>query len=317
MDLFRLGSLAMLQAESVIERIAGLLGVNLADALQQGLKAVGIAVLGWLAYRLLKVLTKRLPVLVGDDDPTTMNEREQRAKTLAQLLNSVGGVAMSIAAGLMILNLFINIGPLLAGVGVAGLAVSFGAQSLVKDVISGFFILLENQFGVGDIIEINGKSGVVERITMRVVALRDIEGVLHLIPNGSISMVSNKTRGWARAVLDIGVAYKENVDEVIRVMRAVGAELWADRQWREALAEEPAVWGVEALADNSVNIRLVANTQPGRQFEVGREIRRRIKNRFDAEGISIPFPQRTLHLGEANALLEALHQRGAVREEVP
>lgn len=314
MNLPSLFGVALLQEPDLVERLTGLLGVSLTDAVQQGLKAVGIAVLAWAAYRILRLLTKRLTAVVEDEDLTTLSEREQRAQTLAQLMNSVGGVAIAIAAGLTILNLFINIGPLLAGVGVAGLAVSFGAQSLVKDVISGFFILLENQFSVGDIVEINGKSGVVERITMRVVALRDVEGVLHIIPNGAVNMVSNKTRGWARALLDIGVAYEENVDDVIRVMRDVGRQLWDDAEWRTKLAEEPVVWGVQALADSSVNIRIVANCQPGRQFEVGREIRRRIKNRFDAEGITIPFPQRTLHLGDAAALLDALHARGAVRE---
>lgn len=314
MQLPSLQTVAALQAQNIAQRAADVLGVSVTQALQHAIKGVGIAVLAWLAFRVLKILTKRLPALVDDGDAATVSEREQRARTLAQLLNSVGAVAIALAAGLMILNLFINIGPLLAGVGVAGLAVSFGAQSLVKDVISGFFILLENQFGVGDIVEINGKSGVVERISMRVVALRDVEGVLHVIPNGSITMVSNKTRGWARVVLDVGVGYEESVDQVIRVMRTVGQELWQDAEWRESLVEEPVVWGVQDLADSSVNIRIVATSQPGRQFEVGREIRRRIKNRFDAEGITIPFPQRTLHLGEAAQLLEALAQRRAPEE---
>ncbi len=227
------------------------------------------------------------------------------------LVNSAGAVVIVLAALLSILNLFIAIGPLLAGVGVAGLAVSFGAQSLVKDVISGFFIVLENQFTVDDIVEINGKGGVVEQMTLRVVMLRDVEGVLHVIPNGSINLVSNRTREWSRAVLDIAVAYKENVDEVIRVMREVGAELWRDGDWRPRLVEEPSVWGVEGLGDSSVNIRIVAGTRPGKQFEVRRELRRRLKNRFDAEGIEIPFPQRTVHVRDAGSLLEALdgHER--------
>ncbi len=194
--------------------------------------------------------------------------------------------------------------------GVVGLAISFGAQSLVKDVINGFFILLENQFGVGDAVEINGVGGVVEKLTMRVVMLPHLRGVLHVIPNGRITMVSNRTRGWSRSVPDVGVAHKEDVDHVIVVIWDVVREFCSDPQWQSQLVEEPAVWGVEALADSSVNIRLVATTRPGAQWNVGRERRRRIKTRFDEEGIEIPFPQRTLHLGDGEALLQLLSRRG-------
>jgi small conductance mechanosensitive channel len=286
--------------------IASAIQANLGVILQRLLQIVGILAVAYVAFRVLKLLTRRIERAVDDGDPATLTEREQRGRTLAQLLNSVGAVAISIAAGLTVLNLFMEIGPLLAGVGVAGLAISFGAQSLVKDVISGFFILLENQLSVGDVVEINGVGGVVERLTIRVVMLRDLHGTLHVIPNGSIGMVSNKTRGWSRAVLDIGVAYKEDVDAVIRVMREVAAEFWRDQAWRQSLAEEPAVWGVEALADSSVSIRLVAATKAGRQWDVSRELRRRIKNRFDQERIEIPFPQRTLHLGDADLILQRL-----------
>lgn len=291
------------QERSVAQTIRVALEANLATIVERALGIAGIVALAYVAFRLLRALTRRIERAVDDGDPNTLTEREQRGRTLAQLLNSVGSVTIAIAAGLTILNMFIAIGPLLAGVGVAGLAISFGAQSLVKDVIGGFFILFENQLAVGDIVEINGVGGVVERLTLRVVMLRDVHGTLHVIPNGSIAMVSNKTRGWSRAVLDISVAYKEDVDAVIRAMRSVAEAFWRDDEWRPALVEEPAVWGVEALADSAVNIRLVATTQPGRQFDVSRELRRRIKNRFDEEGIEIPFPQRTLHFGDADVLL--------------
>lgn len=300
----------MRQVAETFARIAELLKIDFALAGQKALQVASVLVLAWVLYRGLRLLTRRIERVVEDEDPATLSAREQRAKTLAQLLNSVGGVTIAVGAGLTILNFFIKIGPLLAGVGVAGLAISFGAQSLVKDVISGFFILLENQFGVGDIVEINGVGGVVEKMTMRVVALRDVHGVLHIIPNGSINMVSNKTRGWSRCVLDVGVAYKEDVDRVIRVMRDVARELWSDAEWKRWLLEEPAVWGVEALADSSVNVRIVANTYPGKQWDVGRELRRRMKNRFDREGIEIPFPQRALHLSGGDALLQLLTARG-------
>jgi small conductance mechanosensitive channel len=269
-------------------------------------KVTAIVVVAWLAFRVLKVLTGRIQRRFEAEDQTTVSEIEQRAKTVVHLLNSVGAAAIGIAALLTILDLFIPIGPLLAGVGVAGLAISFGAQSLVRDIITGFFILLENQFAVGDIVEINGKSGVVERITLRVVSLRDVEGVLHTIPNGAVNMVSNKTRVWSRAVLDIGVAYKESVDHVIQVVEEVGAGLWNEPEWRPKLVDKPAVWGVQDLGESAVNIRLVVETRPGKQWEVRRELLRRVKNRFDAEGIEIPFPQRTLHVrqdrGDAGSL---------------
>lgn len=297
-----------------LEELARLLEIDLADAAQKGLRVLAILLLAWLARRLLRLVTRRIERAVDDGDPTTLTAAEQRGRTLAQLLMSVGTAAIWLAAGLMILNLFIAIGPLLAGVGVAGLAISFGAQSLVKDVISGFFILLENQFGVDDIVTINGVGGRVERMTLRVVMLRDAHGILHVIPNGSIALVSNRTRGFSRMVIDVGVAYHENVDRVLDVLRDLSRDFWNDNGWRPLLVEEPSVLGVDDLADSAVTVRLQATTQPGKQFEVGRELRRRIKNRLDREGITIPFPQRTVHLGEAGPLLAALARRRGERE---
>src|SRR3990172_839845 len=299
-----LTSVADLQA--IAEWLAKQLSLDVGLLIRRGIQILAVLVLAYVGFRMLKLVTGRIEKSVDDGDPSTLTEREQRGRTLAQLLNSLGAVAIGIGAGLTILNLFMQIAPLLAGVGVAGLAISFGAQSLVKDVIAGFFILLENQFGVGDIVKVNGVGGVVERMTMRVVMLRDVHGVLHVVPNGSIDLVSNMTRGWARAIVDIGVAYKENVDNVIRVMRDVAAELWRDAEGKGLPFEGPAVGGGGQRADSSVNIRLVAMTQPGKQWAVGRELRRRLKNRFDREGIEIPFPQRTLHLGDAEPLTSLL-----------
>jgi small conductance mechanosensitive channel len=297
-----------------MDSITEFLRVDYAFFARRGLQIIGVLVLAILLYRLLRVLTRRIEHIVEDQDPSSFSAREQRARTLAQLMNSVGGVVITVGAGLMVLNFFFPIAPLLAGVGVAGLAISFGAQSLVKDVISGFFMLMEDQFSVGDIVKVGDIGGVVERMTMRIVMVRDVHGVLHIVPNGSINRVSNLTRGWGRSVLDIGVAYQENVDRVIKLMRAVGTELWNDEEWRPRLVEEPAVWGVEALADSSVNVRIIANTVPGKQWEVSRELRRRIKNRFDEEGVEIPFPQRTVHLGtDVQSLLELLSEKKSPR----
>lgn len=302
---------ALLNLITWLDDVARALEFDLGDLMQKGLRVFAILALAWVAKRILRLLTRRIERAVDDGDPNTLTPAEQRGRTLAQLLTSVGTVAIWVATGLMILNLFIAIGPLLAGVGVAGLAISFGAQSLVKDVISGFFILLENQFGVDDIVTINDVGGRVERMTLRVVMLRDAHGILHIIPNGSITLVSNRTRGYSRMVIDVGVAYRENVDRVIDVLRDIARAMWSDSAWRPLLTEEPAVLGVDALADSAVNIRVQATTQPGKQFEVGRELRRRIKNRFDAEGITIPFPQRTLHVESAEGLRQTPPERGA------
>jgi small conductance mechanosensitive channel len=278
--------------------------IDAALLVRTGLEAAVILLLAWIALRVARVLTGRFERKFTLEVGAERDEDALRARTMTQLLNSVITVIVVVAALLTILNLFIPIGPLLAGVGVLGLAFSFGAQSLVKDVISGFFMLLENQFVVGDIVELGGKSGVVERMSLRMVAIRDVEGVLHMIPNGTIDSVSNKTRGWARAVIDVGVAYKEDVDEVIRVSRSVLEEFWSDPEWRSRLAAEPAVWGVQALAESSVDIRVIADTKPGRQWDVKRELNRRLKKRFDSEGIEIPFPQRTVHVRKVGPPLD-------------
>lgn len=289
-----------------LDRVLGPLRIDATLLLERGLAVLAILALAWVSRRVLRVLTNRLRHLADDEDPRTLSAAEQRAHTLAGIAHNIGSILIWLGAGLMVLDQFIAIGPLLAGVGVVGLAVSFGAQSLVKDVISGFFILLENQFAVGDVVAIDGTSGKVERMTLRVVMLRDVSGVLHIIPNGGITKVSNMTRGFSRMVVDVGVAYEEPIDRVLDVLRELAAEFAADPGWRDAFSEPPQVLGVEALADSSVNVRVVLATIAGRQWEVGREFRRRVKNRLDAEGITIPFPQRTLHFASADDRRAAL-----------
>jgi small conductance mechanosensitive channel len=286
-------------AGSVFTGIANLFDVDVAWLVRQLLRAGIILLLAFAALRVAKGLMHRLERHLSEEEEGTGEhsyEDARRARTVAGLAYSVARIAIIATAMLLILNLFFPIGPLLAGVGVFGLALSFGAQSLVRDMISGFFILVENQFGVGDIIEVAGTAGVVERMTLRIVALRDLEGVLHIIPNGEIKMVSNKTRGWSRVVLDVGVGYGERVDAVIAVLADVGREFTADKEWADDFTADPVVQGVQGLSDSAVNVRVVVDTKPGRQWEVRREFYRRIKNRFDLEGIEIPFPQRTVHL---------------------
>jgi small conductance mechanosensitive channel len=186
------------------------------------------------------------------------------------------------------------LGPLLATAGVASLAIGFGAQTLVKDIIGGFFILLEDQYAIGDVVQTAGVDGVVEKVNLRTTILRDVHGTVHVVPNGEIRVLSNKTKGWSRAVLEIGVGYREDPDRVIAILEELAAEIAEDAVFGGLLLETPTVPGVEAFGDSAVTIRMMAKTLPLKQWDVARELRRRIKHRFDAEGIEIPFPQRAV-----------------------
>ncbi|HET7042858.1 MAG TPA: mechanosensitive ion channel family protein, partial [Gemmatimonadales bacterium] len=235
-------------------------------------------------------------------DDTTLTAAEKRGQTIAQLLRSVGRVVIVVIGLLMTLSLFIDIAPLLAGAGILGLAVSFGAQSLVKDVISGFFILFENQFAIGDVIEVAGKSGVVEGMTLRVTQLRDLEGRVHVVPNGQIAVVTNMTKGWSRAVLEIAIAYETDLDRALAVFRSEAAAFAADPEWAPLLDGPPEVPGVERFEDSGIVIRVLLRTHPGKHWDVAREFRRRLKARLDREGIDIPYPQRVVrHVGQKGA----------------
>ncbi|HSJ31293.1 MAG TPA: mechanosensitive ion channel family protein [Longimicrobiales bacterium] len=272
------------------------------EALQwETILKIGIViVIAMVAYRIITILIRRLLQReIEEEDPLVRRLREQRAQTLASLLGNVALVAIFIVVTLTILDILLdNIAPILASFGILGLAFSFGAQSLVKDVISGTFMLMEGQFGIGDVVRVSDVSGAVEKITLRTTVLRDVEGVVHIIPNGEITRVSNLTKSWSRAVLNIGVAYREDVDRVIDVLRDLVREFHADPEWGALLLEEPQVPGVESLGDSAVVIRVSAKTLPLKQWDVARELRRRIKKRFDHEGIEIPFPHTTMYWGD-------------------
>ena len=259
-----------------------------------GLRVLGALFVSVLAFYALKTILRRIERSLGTT-PGMVTPQEQRTRTLLSLLRSAGLVIIGVMTVFMVLGaLGVQLGPLLAGAGVVGLAVSFGAQSLVKDVISGLFMLFENQFGVGDVIRIEGVSGAVEKMTLRVVVLRDVHGVVHIVPNGQITKVSNLTRSWARVVLEVGVAYKEDPDRVMEVLRGVGRELYDDPQWKPLLLDPVEVPGIETFGESAVNIRVMVKTLPLKQWDVARELRRRIKLRFDREGIEIPFPHQTV-----------------------
>lgn len=273
-----------------------LFGIELAELRVAGVKVAVLWVLAYLAWRVVGVIAVRIIKAADDGDDTRFSYDEKRAQTIAQLLRGVGKIVILTFAAVMTLSQFMDITPLLGGAGILALAISFGSQSLVKDVIAGFFILIENQFVIGDVIEVAGKTGAVEKMTLRLVMLRDAEGIVHIVPNGQIATVSNKTRGFSRAVIDIGVAYDADVDKVLEILRDEAKEFGDDTTWKARLDGTPVVAGVQALGDNAVTIRVVAQTQPGNQWDVAREFRRRAKNRLDKEGVEIPFPQRTVHV---------------------
>ncbi len=277
-----------LSLQQILDTIAEHLRLDGPELIRRLLQVGAIWSLAWAGLRVIRLAARRIELVVDDGDPRLTTIREKRGLTIAQLLRTVGRGLVVILAVLLTLNLFIEIGPLLAGAGILGLAVSFGAQSLVKDFLSGFFFLLENQFAIGDVIEAGGKVGVVEQITLRIVVLRDVEGVRHIIPNGEIKAVSNRTAGWARAVVDVAVGPAESVERTLAVTRDEIGRFAADEEWSPLLDGTPEVWGVEAIGDNRVVVRAVARTQAGAQWGVSREIRRRIKNRFDSEGIRLP-----------------------------
>jgi len=276
-----------------LDRLTAWLGLGDTQVTGKLLQALIILFLAWGAVRVLRFVARRVEQAAAEHGT---GHAESRGRTLAGLLRSAGSVLIGVGALLMALSLFINIAPLLAAVGVAGLAISFGAQNLVKDVIAGFFILLENQYQLGDTVRIAGVEGTVSHLTLRATVLRDGAGVVHFIPNGQITVVSNQTRTWSRAVADLRVAYGADVDRVSAVLRRVLAELAADPAWAPRLTGESAVAGIQQLGESAVAIQAWVNTEPGAQWDVKSELLRRIKLAFEKEGIAIPYPQRVVHL---------------------
>jgi moderate conductance mechanosensitive channel len=217
----------------------------------------------------------------------------QRVEALSTVLRSVVTfVIWTMAVFLVLDQVGINLGPMLAGAGIIGVAIGFGSQSLVKDFLAGIFILVEDQFGVGDTVDLGEAVGVVEVVSLRTTRLRSVDGTVWHVPNGEIGRVGNKSQHWSRALLDIQVAYTTDIDEASSVIKAVADGIWQEQP--ETILEEPELWGVENLGAHGVDIRLVVKTQPSKQWEVSRLIRERIKSAFDERGIEIPFPQQTV-----------------------
>ncbi len=244
---------------------------------------------GRFAYLQFKALAKAKEL-------TRSAERsKQRARTLTTVLESTAtavifGLAILISLG----ELDISPGPLIAGAGIAGIALGFGAQAIVRDFLSGIFMLAEDQYGVGDFVDLGEAAGEVEEISLRTTRIRDIHGTVWYFPNGEIRRVANLSHSWARSVLDIPVGYDTDLDQASRVIKEVADSVWRDRLVSATILEEPEIWGVQDFGDSALSIRLVVKTEPGEQWAAGREIRRRLKAAFDREGIVIPFPQRVV-----------------------
>ena len=279
---------------------------------------VVVALVAWVVLRLLRRMGRRFinqAKARGADgvelgrDAGLAGRRNQRLEALGALLNSIVSVVIWAAAILVVLGTTfgINIAPFLAGAGIVGIAIGFGAQDLVKDFVSGTFMLIEDQFAVGDVIDVGDATGVVEKITLRSTRLRDVNGTVWHFPNGEIRRVGNLSQEWSRALLDVGIGYGSDIDEASRIIESVSSEMAGEPEYASLFLDAPQVWGVENMAADSIVIRLVIKTVPGEQWAIGRELRRRIKLAFDEAGIEIPFPQRTVWLRreEADAEPEA------------
>jgi small-conductance mechanosensitive channel len=228
--------------------------------------------------------------------------RQQRARTMASLLKSITtGIVFAVVLFMAIAQLGYDIGPLIASAGILGVAFGFGSQSLVKDFLSGIFMILEDQYGVGDVIDAGVATGTVESVGLRVTRLRDVNGTVWYVRNGEILRVGNMSQTWSRTVLDIPVAYSEDLDRIRALLGDVAESLYADPDYRPLILEKPEVWGVERWDPDGVVVRVVLKTAPLEQWKVAREMRERIKERFDAEGIEIPLPQRVVWHRDAAA----------------
>lgn len=276
--------------------------------IKTGLRITLILVVAWIMAKLLrKSLHQFEKHLVNKSaaQGEPPSESEKRIETILRLVRQAAMLALWVTVGLIILRqIGVEITPIIASAGIAGVAVGFGAQNLVRDVISGFFIILENQIRVGDVAIINGTGGLVEHINFRTTVLRDLSGTVHIFPNGTITTLSNMTNEWSAYVFEIGVAYKENTDTVVEVMREVGKSMQADEKFGALMLGEPEIFGVDKLDDSAVIIKGRIKTKPIRQWDVGREFLRRIKLAFDAKGIEIPFPHRTIYIGEVSKPLD-------------
>lgn len=292
--------------------------VSAATSLVQSLLRIGLIFLaGYVGARFVRAALSRLEatlIKAGERTERVPGATQKRVSTLIGLLRTIAlvllwGVVVIIALG----QIGFDVTPILAGAGIIGLAVGFGAQNVVRDLISGFFMVLENQVRVGDVAIVNGTGGLVEGITFRTIVLRDLSGVVHVFPNGTINTLSNMTKEWSGYVIDVGVAYKEDTDRVAEVMKQVAEAMRQDPDYGPRILEPIEIFGVDDFADSAVVIKARLKTHPIQQWNVGREYRRRLKKAFDAEGIEIPFPHRSIYVGEATKPFQVQLKEAAAR----
>ena len=266
-------------------------------ALTSGIKIIFIVALAYLLKVLAKRSVQRICRAAVSSDKLAMEDAEiKRMNTLVRIFSWTINIIIVVIASLMVLQEFgVKIGPLLGSVGIVGVAFGFGGQYLVRDVITGFFIILENQYRIGDVVSIEGLSGTVEDISLRITTLRDANGTVHYIPHGEIKKVSNSAKQFARINLNVGVAYSADLNHVQAVIDRIGKELAADPQWKDFILEAPKFLRVESLDDSSVSVKIMGETKPLKQWDIAGELRKRIKETFEKEGIEIPYPQRVVH----------------------
>lgn len=285
--------------------------------LEKTIMSVVVIFIGFILFLLMNIGLKQFERLITKKDQIRENEMILRAKTLSKLFSWLGTIVIVCIVFYMVLENFgLNVAPLLAGAGIIGLAFGFGGQYLIRDLINGLFILIEGQFRINDVVKIGEYGGLVEDINLRITTLRDLAGRVIIVPNGEIKTVVNYTREFAQALLNIGVAYKENVDKVMEIITEVGTEMREDEYFGKLILDHLEMLGVDDFADSAVIIKFRIKTLPIKQWEVMREFRRRLKNKFDDLGIEIPFPHRTFYwgTGKDNEWVKTLTEK-AVREK--
>ena len=261
---------------------------------QIALIILGAIVIQWIINRYIgRIITK----VVKSHKYESRKVERQREQTLISILRTASAVVIWVIALLLILAaLNVNIAALATGAGLIGVVVGFGAQNTIKDFLAGLFIIAENQYRVGDIITISGRSGVVESISIRITRLRDLDGQLHIVPNGQIDVVTNMTFEFANANVDVGVSYDSDIDKVARIVNDVGKKMAGDKDWEKSIIEPIEFLRVDNFGDSAITIKALGRVVPGMQWDVTGEFRRRLKIAFDQNGIEIPFPQRVLHM---------------------
>jgi len=278
-------------------KFKNILSVLEAWFLNTGIRIIVIALITFIVIRILRVTTSKLMMLFlkrKEDE-----ESRKRAQTLASVIKNLLTVIVFIITTMTLLGqLGIEIGPLLAAAGIVGLAIGFAGQNLVRDLINGFFIFFWDQIRVGDVIQVAGKSGLVESINLKMTVLRDLAGNVHFIPNGNIDIVTNMTKDFSCHLFEVGVAYREDVDEVMKLIEEMDEELRNVPEFKDLILEPIEVLGVDQFADSAVVIKARVKTRPGKQWTVAREFNRRVKKKFEEKNIEIPFPHLTLYLGQ-------------------